>query len=146
MVLVNIKYVGIKTPPHTEPIYWGRSIDEPLKPDFPISQPAKIIAITYGSFSLEEFRDLKEGNHYVEFNCSVPSAVGCSGEIWVEGNLVASGSLGSDKAPLKAYITVGAKGVERASTTPPALGASVAALLGVGVLAGLAYVFFQFSV
>lgn len=88
--------------------YHGKSIDEPLASNFWETQKDKIIGINpYGRprFTHEQEVDLPPGDHYVEYSNSSISELPWHAEIYVNGELKASGTVYRGKS-LRASFTV----------------------------------------
>jgi len=104
----------------TEPRHFGRSVDEPLKPDFWVSQPQNDLGVYSGSFSRGETWSLAAGDHYFEFNTSAPSSAGWMCNVYVGilkdskvvDEFTATGWMGSDIPPVRVKISVKEEVVE----------------------------------
>jgi hypothetical protein len=119
MALVSVMIV-CESRVDAEARYFGRSVNEPLKPDFWVSQPHTVIGVFKGSFSHGETWGLPAGDHYFEFNTSAPSSAGWIINVYVgllkdsrvEDEFTATGWMGSDLPPVRVKITVKEEVVE----------------------------------
>ncbi len=130
MVKVEIKIETISNDPYTR--YHGKTVNEPLDPNFWETQPDKIIGTSRSRFTHTQTVEIAEGSHYVIYGNSSIIDYPWHAKIFVNGTLITEGNVYRGH-PLRAEFIIGTP----PTPTPPAeswLPAIVSAIAGAVLL------------